>query len=250
MRDYTEYGPTNKKSDTVKYIDAMNKKFEDIFPDIENEQRNIILGKYTWKGYLEAIETIQDKAKDMLEHYIEHILPNRFKAQVVVVSREAAVRYKNTFDALIEKKRKNIRAQNPDNPILIDLNRLKAEAVFSGGENDPEHLKKFTDEHNHENIIKSFKMPFGAETEDRIFGDVDILIVQSMLLTGFDAPIEQVMYLDNVIKNHTLLQAIARVNRVEKHKNCGFVIDYVGVARHLREALEAYDKKDIDEILN
>ena len=92
-------------------------------------------------------------------------------------------------------------------------------------------------------------MPFDAVDENGITGDVGIIVVQSMLFTGFDAPIEQVMYLDTVIKNHNLLQAIARVNRKAKNKNCGFVIDYVGVAKHLREALSAYEDKDIAEIL-
>ena len=69
-----------------------------------------------------------------------------------------------------------------------------------------------------------------------------------MLITGFDAPLEQVMYLDNIIKEHNLLQAIARVNRVCKGKACGFVVDYVGVLKHLREALAIYADEDIDEI--
>lgn len=229
--------------------DAMNKRFEDVFPNIDKEQRKLILGKYTWKGYLEAVETINDKAADMLEHYIQHILPNGFKAQVVVVSREAAVRYKKAFDRLISEAIEKIRKENPNNQSLPTLQKLKAETVFTGGENDPEHLKPYINENDHERIIKSFKLPFDNLSEDGISGDVGILIVQSMLLTGFDAPIEQVMYLDNVIKNHNLLQAIARVNRIEKNKNCGFVVDYVGVARHLREALDAYEEKDIDDTL-
>lgn len=70
-----------------------------------------------------------------------------------------------------------------------------------------------------------------------------------MLITGFDAPIEQVMYLDNVIREHNLLQAIARVNRVAHNKSCGYVVDYVGIAHHLRQALAVYDEKDVEEIL-
>lgn len=69
-----------------------------------------------------------------------------------------------------------------------------------------------------------------------------------MLITGFDAPIEQVMYLDNIIKEHNLLQAIARVNRVYKNKSCGFVVDYVGVLKHLKESLAIYADEDIEEI--
>jgi type I restriction enzyme, R subunit len=71
-----------------------------------------------------------------------------------------------------------------------------------------------------------------------------------MLLTGFDAPLEQVMYLDRVITDHNLLQAIARVNRVhEGHKDKGFVVDYVGVGHHLKRALDAYADRELSEIL-
>jgi len=62
------------------------------------------MGRYTWKAYLEAEEVIKDKAKDMVEHYVTHVFPNGFKAQVVAVSRLAAIRYKNAIeDALREK---------------------------------------------------------------------------------------------------------------------------------------------------
>ncbi|MEI6056845.1 MAG: HsdR family type I site-specific deoxyribonuclease [Lentisphaerota bacterium] len=230
--------------------EAMNKRFEDVFPNIDDDQRKLILGKYTWRGYLEAEETVNDKAADMLDHYIKHILPNGFKAQVVVVSREAAVRYKNAFDKLIPEAISKACRENPNNLILPILQKLKAETVFSGVQNDPAHIKQYTNETDHERIIKSFKLPFEKTNEDGTSGEVGILIVQSMLLTGFDAPVEQVMYLDNVIKNHNLLQAIARVNRIEKNKNCGFVVDYVGIAKHLRKALEAYDEKDIDDTLS
>ena len=66
-----------------------------------------------------------------------------------------------------------------------------------------------------------------------------ILVVTNMLITGFDAPVEQVMYLDRVITNHNLLQAIARVNRVEGDtKDKGFVVDYVGIGHHLKKAID------------
>jgi type I restriction enzyme R subunit len=78
---------------------------------------------------------------------------------------------------------------------------------------------------------------------------VGIIIVQSMLLTGFDAPVEQVMYLDDLIREHNLLQAIARVNRVDKNKFAGFIVDYVGVTKHLREALANFEDKDLEEVM-
>ena len=78
-----------------------------------------------------------------------------------------------------------------------------------------------------------------------------IVIVNNMLLTGFDAPVEQVMYLDKIIVAHGLLQAIARVNRVagaEKEK--GFVVDYVGVGHHLKKALDNYDEREQNEVID
>ena len=70
-----------------------------------------------------------------------------------------------------------------------------------------------------------------------------------MLLTGFDAPVEQVMYLDRKVVAHDLLQAIARVNRTCGQKKCGYVVDYIGVARHLDEALKDYDGEDTEGAL-
>ena len=70
-----------------------------------------------------------------------------------------------------------------------------------------------------------------------------------MLLTGFDAPLEQVLYLDRKIVAHDLLQAVARVNRTSGTKRCGYVVDYIGVARHLNEALKDYDGQEIQGTL-
>jgi type I restriction enzyme R subunit len=99
--------------------------------------------------------------------------------------------------------------------------------IISGGHNDLPHLKAYADKLKHEASIKSFKMAFGSKDED-VNGDMGIVIVNNMLLTGFDAPVEQVMYLDKVIVAHSLLQAIARVNRVAgEAKDKGFVVDYV-----------------------
>ncbi len=76
-----------------------------------------------------------------------------------------------------------------------------------------------------------------------------LMVVNNMLLTGFDAPIEQVMYLDRKVVAHDLLQAIARVNRTYGRKKCGYVVDYIGVARHLYDALKDYDGEDIQGTL-
>ena len=228
--------------------EAANRKFEDVFSMVDAQERAILLGRYTWRGYLEDENVIRDKAKDMIDHYVKHVFPNGFKAQVVAVSRLAAIRYKKALEDAIQDKIKELKQNNPDKIDINQLERLKVGVVISGLPNDPQEFHPYTDENEHERIIKSFKLPFDKTEESGASGDVGILVVQSMLITGFDAPIEQVMYLDNVIKEHNLLQAIARVNRVYKNKSCGFVVDYVGVLKHLREALAIYANEDIEEI--
>jgi len=235
--------------------EAMNQRFEDIFGSADEESRQQILGRYTWRAYLEAEETVKEKARDMLKHYLAHIFPNSFKAQVVAASRVAAIRYKKAFDALLSDEawvKGFINTLKAETQIAINheqLKKLRAEVVISGSQNDEPEMRQYTDPDKHDKIIASFKLPFGKTDEQGTSGDVGIIIVQSMLLTGFDAPLEQVMYLDDLIREHNLLQAIARVNRVEKNKYAGFIIDYVGVAKHLREALSNFEDKDVEEVL-
>lgn len=240
---------------SVKDAEAMNKRFEDVFADADEDTQALIQGRYTWKAYLEAEETIKEKAEDMLKHYIGQIFPNGFKAQVVAVSRLAAIKYKKAFDALLADEAwvdaflTSLQSQSEIRIDKTQLSGMKVEVIISGGNNDDPAMKLYTDEDKHDAAIASFKLPFGKKNEDGLEGDVGILVVQSMLLTGFDAPIEQVMYLDDVIREHNLLQAIARVNRVEKNKQAGFIVDYVGVVNHLRKALSNFKDDDIEETL-
>jgi type I restriction enzyme R subunit len=229
---------------------AANAKFEEVFKYVDNEERRLILGRYTWQAYLEAEEVIKDKAKDMIEHYIKHVFPNKFKAQVVAVSRLAAVRYKKALEEALKEKIEELEKSNPDKVDLDTLKKLKVAVIISSSENDDPSIykKEYTDKHEQDKNIKSFKMPFDKVDESGISGDVGFIVVNEMLITGFDAPIEQVMYLDNVIRDHNLLQAIARVNRVYKNKSCGFVVDYVGVLNNLKESLAIYADEDIEEI--
>jgi|Deesub1362B_J571_1020462.scaffolds.fasta_scaffold02639_2 type I restriction enzyme R subunit len=228
--------------------DAANKRFEDVFSMLDAEQKAKIMGKYTWRAYLEDENVIRDKAKDMLDHYVRHVSPNGFKAQVVAVSRLAAIRYKKALEDALKEKIEKLERNNQDKIDVEQLKKLKVAVVISGAPNDQPEYKPYTDPNEHERIIKSFKLPFDKTDENGISGDVGIIVVKSMLITGFDAPLEQVMYLDDVIKDHNLLQAIARVNRVYKNKSCGFVVDYVGVLKHLRKALAIYADEDIEEI--
>nr|WP_232500439.1 type I restriction endonuclease subunit R [Hydrogenobacter thermophilus] len=231
--------------------EAANAKFESVFYAFDNEEKQLILGKYTWKSYLENENVIKEKAKDIIEHYITHIFPNGFKAQVIAVSRLAAVRYKEKLEEALKEKIAELEKNNPNNIDIDTLKRLKVAVIISGTPNDDPQIykKEYTDVNEHDKNIKSFKMPFNKSDEKiGINGDVGIIVVNEMLVTGFDAPIEQALYLDNVLKGHRLLQAIARVNRVYKNKYCGYVVDYVGVFNHLKEALAVYSDSDIEEI--
>ena len=127
---------------------------------------------------------------------------------------------------------------------------MKTDVVISGSHNDLPHIKEFTDSSRHARIIKSFKLPFDGNDEG-VTGEIGIVIVNNMLLTGFDAPNEQVMYLDKVIFAHNLLQAIARVNRVAgAAKEKGFIVDYVGIGHHLKKAIDNYDEREQKEVLD
>jgi len=183
------------------------------------------------KAYLESEKTIEAKARDMIEHYLSHVYPNGYKAQIVANSQKAAVKYKKIIDKILEEKKAT----------------FKADIVISGV-NDDEEVRAYA-KRDKDTITSSFKLRFDEQKDD-VTGDIGILIVNNMLLTGFDAKIEQVMYLDRVLKAHNLLQAIARVNRVyDEGKNVGFVVDYIGVGKHLKDALDFYDAKEASDDL-
>jgi type I restriction enzyme R subunit len=184
------------------------------------------------KDYLESEKTITTKAKDMLEHYFSHVYPNGYKAQIVAPSQKAAVTYKKTIDTLLKERGSSV----------------KADIVISGIANDDE--VKECGKRDKESITNSFIMKYG-EAKDGVSGEIGILIVNNMLLTGFDAKIEQVMYIDRVLKAHTLLQAIARVNRVyDEGKSVGFVVDYIGIGDLLKRAVEYYNEKEQEDMLD
>jgi type I restriction enzyme R subunit len=232
---------------------GMDDKFADVFSDYQLTERLQILGYGSRDAYLDNMNTIKEKAKSMINHYVEHIFSGGFKAQIVANSRIAAVRYKAAIDEVLNNK---IAELLIDNPMLVNLEilqTLETAVVISGSHNDELQIKAYTNSDYHKKSIKRFKLPFGkTDEEDKTLnGNVGIVIVNNMLLTGFDAPIEQVMYLDRVIVAHNLLQTIARVNRVgPEGKDKGFVVDYVGVGHHLKRALDTYAEKELQEIID
>jgi type I restriction enzyme R subunit len=233
---------------------GMDIRFADVFSDYNLAERLQILGYGSRDAYLEAWDTIRGKAKDMITHYVRHVFPGGFKAQVVATSREAAYRYKVCLDEALQEMVAELEKRNPLCLNVDRLRTLETAVVISGSHNDLPHIKALTDSTYHDLSIQRFKLPFDAVELDgdaAIDGRVGIIVVNNMLLTGFDAPIEQVMYLDKVVTDHNLLQAIARVNRVgDEHKEKGFVADYVGIGHHLKRALDAYAERERDEIID
>jgi type I restriction enzyme R subunit len=215
---------------------------------------------------MEAPLLIEQKARDMIRHYATVVLPERFKAQVVATSRQAVMTYLDKLDQArrelvaeleavpaatlalpddeVEKLDPKLRFLVRAHPQLPQLHSLEVGAAFSGNHNDPESWWDWANKDKQEDLIKRFKRKLDPAKTDKT-DPLSILVVMNMLLTGFDAPVEQVLYLDRKIIAHDLLQAIARVNRTSGKKKCGYVVDYVGVGQHLDSALSDYDGEDI-----
>ena len=133
---------------------GMDKKFEDVFSDYQLTERLQILGYGSRDAYLEAIETIRDKAKNMVTHYVEQIFTGGFKAQIVANSREAAVRYKVSIEAALKEKIAELEINNPMKVNIDVLKQLEVAVVISGSHNDAPHIKAFTNGDYHKKSIK------------------------------------------------------------------------------------------------
>ncbi len=252
----------------VKEKKDLDQLFEDMFRDYTPDELAVIKAKYGTEGnVLEAPDLIAPKAKDMLRHYVEVVMSEGFKAQVVATSRLAAIRYHEKLTlaradlvaalealpaatlALGEDELAKLDAQAQFlvrvHPLLDKIKALEIAVVVSGDHNDPEPWRAWTDRDKQKEHVARFKRKLAVEKTDKT-DPLAILVVKNMLLTGFDAPVEQVMYLDRKIVAHDLLQAIARVNRTGGGKHCGYVVDYIGVARHLNDALKDYDSEDTE----
>ncbi|MFF0457541.1 type I restriction endonuclease subunit R [Nocardia africana] len=238
-------------------------EFLDEFPELTDEQYKALQDKYaTPAQVLQAVKLIEAKARNILAHYVSTVLPDGFKAQLVAYDRAVAVRYRDALikareelvakaeavpDSLLDKDPAEL---NQRQALLVSARRridfLRAMdfvPVISEGQNDRPDIAEWTGDYDP--VVTAFKKPFpnqlGLNDQPPAF-----LIVKSMLLTGFDAPIEQVLYLDRRIREAELLQAIARVNRTYPRKSHGLVVDYSGIARELDRALAAYAAEDIE----
>ena len=193
--------------------------------DIE-ELNKILERAVNLKNFLKGKERIQQVARFVAEHFTQNVEPLGYKAFLVGVDREACAHYKHALDQFLPPE--------------------YSEVVYTGGNNDSALLKEFHLDPKKERQIR------------KSFGKLDqmpkILIVTEKLLTGFDAPLLYAMYLDKPMRDHTLLQAIARVNRPyeneaqEMVKPHGFVLDFVGIFDKLEKAL-AFDSDEVNAIV-
>jgi type I restriction enzyme R subunit len=196
---------------------TLDQVFDRVFADRTPEERVAIRKKFATEAAIaQAPRRIEAICLDLIEHYTRYIEPGGFKAQVVTPSRKAAVAYKDKLDEL-------------NGPV-------SAVVMSASNDDDAALVAHHTSAEDRKQLIKRF-----LEKDDPL----KILIVCDMLLTGFDAPVEQVMYLDAPLREHTLLQAIARVNRTTDRKDYGLVVDYWGVSQDLQEALEIFSPGDI-----
>lgn len=235
----------------IKDKHAFDTKFEDLVREHSEAEIAAIKKKYGASGdILEAEKRIEAIARDLVAHYIDNILPDGFKAQVVCHSKLAAVRYQRSIRlALVERLARERLKPKPDADLLRRIAFLKAAVVVSAdATNELAEITAARREAKSWNAVENFCRPFDFDDPDKALTGIAFLIVCDMLLTGFDAPIEQVMYIDKRLREHNLLQAIARVNRVTRNKNRGFIVDYIGLANHLTEALAIYSAEDQADI--
>lgn len=189
------------------------------------EELNQVLDKaVNLRNLLKNKDRMKRVAEHIAQHYRDVVEPMGYKAFVVAVDREACAWYKDLLDQHMPAD--------------------YSEVVYSPGHNDTEDLARFHLSADKEQAVRSaFRKP------DEL---PKILIVTEKLLTGFDAPILYCMYLDKPMRDHVLLQAIARVNRPYEdesglNKPAGFVLDYVGIFDNLEKAL-AFDSQDVEDV--
>ena len=206
--------------------ETLDRLFDAMFskepPEVKAQLRRRYANKET---VAEAQRRIEMVALDIADHFKESVRPNGFKAQVVASSRAAALRYSE----------------------FLNNFGLAAYPIITASPNDGPEFNVARDL-NQEQITSAFVDPEG---------EPEALVVVDMLLTGFDAPVEQVLYLDRALREHGLLQAIARVNRRFAHerggvlteKLHGLVVDYHGVSRDLEEALSTFDWPDVQNTM-
>jgi len=196
---------------------GMDERFDASFSDLpQEEKQEIIAESFTSRELGELRPRVEAYVEKLNEHFDEKVDANGWKGMVVTPSREAAALY---GELLIERR-----------------DSSEVEVIYTPNEDDSDRVRQFhTTSEERDRIVKRFR------EEDK----PKLLVVHNMLLTGFDAPVLKTMYLDRNLKNHTLLQAIARTNRPAEGKTNGEIVDFQGVFRNVDDALQ-YDEETRD----
>ena len=205
-------------AEVLKEIDA------DVGELVEDEELN---DKEKFKSKWSALEKlvgseprIQQIAKDLVEHFEDRVATIDGKGMIVAMSRQIAV---DLYDAIVA-----LRPQWHDE----DPTKGAIKIIMTGSASDDAKLQKHI-------YSKQTKKDLERRIKDPD-DELKLVIVRDMWLTGFDAPSLHTMYIDKPMRSHNLMQAIARVNRVFKGKNGGLVVDYIGIANELKQALKTY----------
>jgi type I restriction enzyme R subunit len=196
--------------------------FKELTNDLSEEDRNTLSQKASKMNvFLKAPKRVNEIAKDIVEHFREHVEPEGLKAMIVTPDRFACIQYKEELDQLISTEASAV--------------------VISTSANDEFDFKQkwAMDKDKQEKIVEKF---------NDVESPLKFLIVTAKLLTGFDAPILQTMYLDKSLKDHTLLQAICRTNRLFPNKTFGRIVDYFGVFDDTAKAL-AFDEESVKMVI-
>lgn len=190
--------------------------------NLTEEERSKVAQRVRMAAIMKDPERIKAVCAHIAEHFMQKINPNGFKAQVVCYDRECCVLYKKELDKLLGEA---------TSTIVMDTNNDKADEYKQWRRTREEEAK----------VLDDFRDPHNP---------LQIVIVTSKLLTGFDAPILQAMYLDKPMKDHTLLQAICRTNRVYgQDKTYGLIVDYVGIFDDVAQAL-SFDADAVEKIIS
>lgn len=226
---------------------AIDNRLEMITKHLNDKQKNEVMQKWSrFEKIASSLQRIELIAFDVNEHFIKHYKTrgNQFKAMLVAYSKKEAIKYLQAFEDLGELSAAVVISPPDQREGFDEVNGEPKNEVRKFWER---MMNKYGDEENYEESIK----------DDFVNGDLDLLIVVDKLLTGFDAPRATVMYVDKPMKEHSLLQAIARVNRIYEGKDYGLIIDYRGLLDRLDEAmnmyagsgLENYDPDDLKGVM-
>lgn len=202
-------------------LEALSSQVDDLVEDEETDQKEKTKGDWSRLEKLVGSEPrIKQVAADLVKHFEARNATMNGKAMIVAMSRDICVRLYNALVALRPEWHSE------------DVEKGEIKIIMTGSASDKEHLQPHI-------YNKQTKKRLEARFKD-LNDPLKIVIVRDMWLTGFDAPCCHTMYIDKPMRGHNLMQAIARVNRVFKDKPGGLVVDYIGIANELKQALKTY----------